>query len=107
MVNEYHAEIDSVTDETLGLPSFGKGWMQVCFYQKELHYVRYCHIAIVVLVSMERPMCTTFSSKRGSEYGELHSAPILTTLQHPFLYCLAGKNKIYLSETPLPLRFQM
>ena len=63
-MNGYHAEIDCITDETMNLPLFGRGWMQFCFYQKELHYVRYYHIIIIVFLSMERQMCSMFTSKK-------------------------------------------
>lgn len=65
MMNGYHAEIDCITDETMDLPLFGRGWMQFCFYQKELHYVLwYYHIIIIVFLSMERQMCSMFTSKK-------------------------------------------
>lgn len=51
MMNEHHAEIDSVTDETPDLPLFGRRWIQFCFYRKELHYVRHYHIVIAFFVS--------------------------------------------------------
>ena len=49
-MNEHHVEIYSVTDETLDIPFFERGWIQLSFYQKELHYVIHYHTVIAVLV---------------------------------------------------------